>query len=73
MALDVLLVGGQPRIRVEGEYWLFEEHMFRWLQAFCNGSVAQWRPFLRKLMFALERARFGLTSGLRVCYHLISA
>ena len=72
MALDVLLVGGQPRIRVEGGYWFFEEHRFRWLQAFCNGSVAQWRQFLRKLVFALERARFRLTSGLLVCYHQMS-
>ena len=71
--LDVWLSGGQQWTRVEGEYWLFEEHMFRWLQVFCNGSVARWRPFGRKLVVVLERARFGLTSGLRVCYHLISA
>ena len=69
----MLLVGGQQRIRVEGGYLFFEGYMFRWLQAFCNGSVARGRPFLRKLMLALERSRFRLTSGLLACYHPMSS
>ena len=50
----------------------FDGYMFRWLQAFCNGSVARWRPFLRKLVFALERARFRLTFRPRIGYYPMS-
>ena len=70
--LDVWLSGGHQWTRVEGDYGLFEEHMCRCLQAFCNGSVARWIPFLRKLMLALARACFWLTSGLLVRYHQMS-